>query len=426
MFQSMRQWFSPNQHRARAERGGFDPSLLPALDKGWVVRFATSSFLGEDDGEWRVSHVSTYEFGTQRIPSYTLVQKDKGRIFFTPARDEQGYYLALSRELSPLEVERWFDPDVFGFFSTPSSARTLKARPTITDFGAWMAPIYSKTIGFEAGEVFEGKPNAKNLLTHPRKIKYSLLMNEQAARAIEIERFSDGSIRVLATVYRPLTEITEIYKGEPEVRPKVMSQASVAAPRPESVPENKVVEFSHVVSKADMERKPAPKNDFRRKPNAQAKRHFVEEFEQLPSFLRHDGLPIEEPDDFEEYPAVEAHQAEKLPHVRKEPLANLPDNRPSATPVSRGLNTTNLRCSRALAANILRTSLEDNITLSEAFSRVLGEEVTVGAHVYFHAALDDEDYVRLAARFGLANADPDTIHQHLLEVMALHYSRDDV
>ncbi len=149
--------------------------------------------------EARVVALRSYHFGDDTTRTYSLRAKGNAIYHLTVAEDGQGLYIGVARELPRSEWGDWFDLDALDFFTSPSSARTLKRHPQAKASPLWSAAKYQKMIDALEGELRETDPNTQT--PRSQRITYTLLATEEGDKALEIERLHERDmVRLYATL----------------------------------------------------------------------------------------------------------------------------------------------------------------------------------------------------------------------------------
>lgn len=189
---------------------------LMSMRCGNVLQFSSEIGIPALSGKYaRIHAIRRYQFPKDMHYTYVLLIEDVLKFFLTVAKDQDGVYLAISRELAKTEWNEWFDKDALDFFLTPTSARTLKLHKQATAPAAWSAPRYSKVIDALEGDVAEGKAGQQDQFQREEKLLYTLLVNENGDKAIEIESLPEKKItRIFATLYRPASDIVDIHASQ--------------------------------------------------------------------------------------------------------------------------------------------------------------------------------------------------------------------
>lgn len=218
------------------------PSMkLNNLGPGSVISFASSSTLPQLAGKRAtITQVRTYRFDHDIQISYGLDVAGDTRFSMTVAEDAEGFYLALSRELSAAEQDQWFGRDALSFFTEASTAKTIRCKIDFSREGDWAAPRYSKTVDWIEGSVLLGRMSTASLGRQVKQFHYNLLVAESGDRALEIEHEdATGESRIMVTVYRPVEDIASLAEPLPHVpvppAPVKPAAPVMAAPEPVAV-----------------------------------------------------------------------------------------------------------------------------------------------------------------------------------------------
>jgi len=211
-----------------AEKDAQSAHPLRSIVLGGTVVFSSSMPIQSLAGvQAKVVGVRSYRFVQDITETYTLRTPNQGIYHLTIAEDAQGLYLAIARELPRAQWGDWFDLDVLDFFTTPSSARTLKLLPNAKAPIFWSAPRYQKMIDALEGQLQERTGVQESLRLQP--ITYTLLASEEGDKAIEIEQLNErGFVRIYATLYRPQEDIVQVLPSSSDDEDDVAKSSSAA------------------------------------------------------------------------------------------------------------------------------------------------------------------------------------------------------
>ena len=336
----------------------------------------------------RVEKIRTYRFGGDDIISFRLLVNQQKQFLFSVAEDVQGHYLAISRELTTLEQDQWFGADALGFFTEPSTAKTIRCKADLIAEKAWAAERYSKSVDWVEGRLVDGRQQAP--------LHYNLLVNETGEKSLEIEHYDNVNVnKVYVTVYRPVDDIVRI--SEPSEVPTapaavkanaVYSEASPAAvkPEPKLTPTTVEEKMLNAFTAADSNK---PKPDFRRVTEEGTPIHVAPTFAApinsngqtagppLPSFLlsrEHNYLSLD---------AVLPPEAERI------------------------------RCGLLAAKTMIDNALQRGVRVRDVLRETVGLESMLSEEVIFEMPLSDADYRVLAQRYKLRPDHRDEIRARL-------------
>jgi hypothetical protein len=413
-----------------AEKDAQSMHPLRSIVLGGTVVFAPSMPIQSLAGvEAKVVGVRSYRFVQDVTETYTLRTPNQGIYHLTIAEDGQGLYLAIARELPRSQWGEWFDLDALDFFTTPSSARTLKLLPNAKAPIFWSAPRYQKMIDALEGQLQERTGAQESLRLQP--ITYTLLASEEGDKAIEIEQLNErGFVRLYATLYRPEDDIAQVLPpntfdgedvfaspapqpmlsaGEPlegithshavDVTPQLqqISDAITAAQAPlpsQSELPSFVTAFASAQNAATPvpEKAPAPlpkqavRPDFRRvNPVRKDGRDVMPEPLPLPSFL------------------LDPKAAKKSSDA----------NSASTTLAAR--ESPQLRCNKTVARKLMDVSEKRGLTLPETLRGMLGLTLNMRDEVIFEIPLSDDDYKELAMRYHMKASHREEIRARMMQ-----------
>jgi hypothetical protein len=325
---------------------------------GKVIRFATRCPLAPlSAADAVVIAARQYRFGADVMKSYQLQVGEATHYYLTIAQDDQGEYLGISRLLNEAEQETWFGRDALGFFTEASTAKSIRCKADLQHEGEWVegsiAPVESPRLA--------------------RTIHYSLLVNEVADKALEIEHEdSSGENRFFITVYRPIEDIASVDVPEP-VAP-VPAPVSVPMP-PKTVAANDDVPLFREPAFTSPPAQPKQRMDFRRIEETSVQIHI----ERTPPSL---NASDDEPTDLPAFLLNREGNYLSLDHV-------IP---PEAERVRVGIGA---------AQGLIEVALRKNVRVRDVLRDMLGLESAMADEVIFELPLTDEDYRTLAMRYKL-------------------------
>lgn len=389
------------------------PSMkLNNLGPGSVLSFAASSTLPQLAGKRAtITQVRTYRFNSDIQISYGLDIAGDQRFSLTIAEDEQGFYLAVSRELSELEQDQWFGRDALSFFTEASTAKTIRCKVDFIREGDWAAPRYSKTVDWVEGSVLLGRMSTASLGRQVKQFHYNLLVAESGDRALEIEHEdTTGESRIMVTVYRPVEDIGTIAEPLPHVPvPEIMAKPApvapapapafvapvAAAPKQQQEPLLLSNEEPPLFGHSDTPVTPAPRPDFRRMN------------EQAPASI-HVGRDESRPQ-----PAMEAIMAADMP-----PLPSFLTTRDSSYLSLDEVfppETDRVRCDLRSAKIMIDMALTRGVRVRDVLREMIGLDSMMSDEVMFDLPLSDDDFRKLGQRYRLRPDNRDEIRARLQE-----------
>lgn len=373
------------------------PSVqLTKLEPGSGIQFSSESAIPELRGKKAIVQlVRTYRFGETATVSYLLSVDSVESLMLTIAEDEEGYYLGISRELSPDQQHLWFDRDALGFFIEPSSAKTLKAKVTDAQFPGWVAPKYVKAIDHMEGALTQGRLSTSDSARKTQSIRYSLLVSDAGDRAVEIEIYPELRMhRVYATVYRPADDIVQVSRPIPHI--------PVPEPRPRT--EIKTIDVDSEPVAITVPVKTIPKTN-----GTHAPAPVVEQQPPVEAFRRPDFRRLNTSE-----PVQVARPAAPVRVIDEDP-ADVPPVPDFLTSEKKTLTRSKyltldevlppeierVRCDIVTAKLLIDASVKRGVRVRDLLRVMTGLQTPAHDEVLFEMPLSDEDYRQLAQRYQL-------------------------
>jgi|GEM_PF-1527324 len=164
-----------------------------------------------------VSAINTYQFGEEKLTSFTLSSDDipalasvVASMIFAESSGE--YYLAISRRVSEQEREQLFAKAQLADVMEKKEVTRLPLKEVVADFKGWTVASYKRQIQGMKGRFYRGDFRGQPLPStdEAQEFDYTLLVSDSNEHAIEVERYVDGRIEMFATVYRRLSDISEV------------------------------------------------------------------------------------------------------------------------------------------------------------------------------------------------------------------------
>ncbi len=287
-------------------------------------------------------------FGAEQVKSFLFSIDGVEGYSLAIAEDEDGHYLALSRQLDEAEQDRWFGRDALSFFTEESTAKTIRCKVDPSQENGWAAARYIKSVDWIEGGVLSKQGES---LFH-----YNLLVNETGEKALEIEHDdTTGRNRVYVTVYRPVEDIARIAENVPHIARPKKTPVPVAA-------NNNTAPARHV------------RPDFRRASEEEIHIPPVDS-SSTPGELTPDGPPL---------PSFLMSRSEQQYISLDEVIPPEPER---------------VRCGIRPAKALLDVALERGVRVRDVLRELLGLESALSEEVIFELPLSDKDYRQLAQRY---------------------------
>jgi hypothetical protein len=167
--------------------------------------------------EFQVNAVNCYEFENEVQTEWVLKNDANETVYLTLDVDDETY-LKFSLEIDHEDVESLFDLDEFAtIFEEPGDAFLEKQQDT-EKTTQWTSEQYQQCIFAKVGYFHRKDNRCENISSYEGKdagepFELYQLLDQDESRGIDIEVWEDGDTDVFLTLYRPLTDIVDIYPG---------------------------------------------------------------------------------------------------------------------------------------------------------------------------------------------------------------------
>lgn len=184
---------------------------------GDIIKLTDSFALPESlrNQEFQVKAVNSYEFEHSVETEWALLGTNHIEIFLSLSVDDVTE-LKFSLKVSHDDIETLFDLDRFSeIFDEPGQAFLDKQSDTELT-SAWSSSQYQQSIFAKVGYFHRKDHRSENLSAYEGKdsgeqFELYRLYNEDQSKGIDIEVWSDGDTEVCLTLFRPLTDIIDMY-----------------------------------------------------------------------------------------------------------------------------------------------------------------------------------------------------------------------
>jgi len=167
--------------------------------------------------QFQVTAINSYEYERHVETEWVLTGNHNDEIYLSLDVDDK-VYLKFSLKLERDDVETLFDLDAFAeIFDEPGNAfLERQADSSLTD--GWTDEQYSQSdfaiVGYfhrkdhrsEQLSQYEGKDSGE-------QFELYRLLNKDESKGIELEVWEDGETDVFVTMYRPTTDIVDMFPG---------------------------------------------------------------------------------------------------------------------------------------------------------------------------------------------------------------------
>ena len=165
--------------------------------------------------EFQVKAVNSYEFEEKVQTEWALIGTNALEIFLSQEVDDITE-LKLSLKIQHEDVETLFDLDSFSeVFDEPGEAfLEKKADSEITTL--WSSEQYQQSVFAKVGFFHRKDHRSENLSAYEGKdsgeqFELYSLYNEDQSKGIDVEVWQDGDTEVCLTLFRPLSDIIDMY-----------------------------------------------------------------------------------------------------------------------------------------------------------------------------------------------------------------------
>jgi len=167
--------------------------------------------------EFQVSAVNSYEFEHKTQIEWVLLGGNDVELYLTLDVDDK-IYLKFSLKILHQDVESLFDLDQFSeIFDEPGQAQLTRLADSDNTSG-WSSELYQQSSFAQVG-YFHRKDYRKDALSayegkdSGEQFELYSLFNEDQDKGIDVEVWQDGDTEVFLTLFKPTTDIVDMYPG---------------------------------------------------------------------------------------------------------------------------------------------------------------------------------------------------------------------
>jgi hypothetical protein len=167
--------------------------------------------------EFQVKAINSYEFEHNTQTEWALLGANEIEIFLSLAVDDTTE-LKFSLKIAHDDVETLFDLESFGdIFDEPGQAFLDKKADSPLTSG-WSSEQYQQNTFAKVGFFHRKDHRSENLSSYEgsdagEQFELYALFNEEQNYGIDIEVWQDGDTEVCLTLFRPLSDIVDMYPG---------------------------------------------------------------------------------------------------------------------------------------------------------------------------------------------------------------------
>ncbi len=165
----------------------------------------------------QVTAINSYEYENSTQSEWTLQGTNELLIFLSLDIDDSTE-LKFALKITPEDVETLFDLDTFSeIFDEPGQA-FLDRKMDSDQTASWSSEQYQQSTFAKVGYFHRKDHRSDNISAYEGKdsgeqFELYALYNEDQSKGIDIEVWQDGDTDVFLTLFRPLTDIVDMYSA---------------------------------------------------------------------------------------------------------------------------------------------------------------------------------------------------------------------
>jgi hypothetical protein len=167
--------------------------------------------------QFQVSAINCYEFENETQTEWVLQGANNLELFLTIEKDDQTF-LKFALKIQHQDIESLFDLDEFAtVFDEPGEAFLERKSDSSLTTG-WSSPQYQQQVFSKVGYFHRKDNRTESLSAYEGKesgeqFELYTLIDEEQSRGIDIEVWQDGDTDLFITLYRPTSDIVDIFPG---------------------------------------------------------------------------------------------------------------------------------------------------------------------------------------------------------------------
>ena len=167
--------------------------------------------------QFQVSAINCYEFENETQTEWVLQGANNLELFLTIEKDDQTF-LKFALKIQHQDIESLFDLDEFAtVFDEPGEA-FLERKSDSSLTNGWSSPQYQQQVFSKVGYFHRKDNRTESLSAYEGKesgeqFELYTLIDEEQSRGIDIEVWQDGDTDLFITLYRPTSDIVDIFPG---------------------------------------------------------------------------------------------------------------------------------------------------------------------------------------------------------------------
>lgn len=165
----------------------------------------------------QVTAVQTYQFEYETITEFVLKSDAQFSIFMSVEEEDGETDLVFSVEIPRSTVEQIFDLDQFSTIFDGDGNAEIQVQDEPSDMQGWLSPCYRQTAHGERGYFYSKDYRGQQVPMHEgsgEPFEYYCLVDDDESKQVELEVWEDGDTDVLLSLYRPVSDIRELWPAK--------------------------------------------------------------------------------------------------------------------------------------------------------------------------------------------------------------------
>ena len=189
------------------------------LNTGDIIALTDSFALPEllRSQQFQVTSVNSYEYENSTQTEWALTGDNDQEIFLSLDIDDKTF-LKFALKVEHQDIETLFDLDEFSTLFDESGQAFLNRQQDNNKTINWTSEQYQQSIYAKVGYFHRKDHRSQTLPSHEGKdsgeqFELYQLLDQDQNRGLEVEVWQDGDTDVFLSIYRPLTDIIDMYPG---------------------------------------------------------------------------------------------------------------------------------------------------------------------------------------------------------------------
>ncbi len=189
------------------------------LNTGDIIALTDSFALPEllRSQQFQVTSVNSYEYENSTQTEWALTGDNDQEVFLSLDIDDKTF-LKFALKVEHQDIETLFDLDEFSTLFDESGQAFLNRQQDNNKTINWTSEQYQQSIYAKVGYFHRKDHRSQTLPSHESKdsgeqFELYQLLDQDQNRGLEVEVWQDGDTDVFLSIYRPLTDIIDMYPG---------------------------------------------------------------------------------------------------------------------------------------------------------------------------------------------------------------------